>query len=89
MLKPPPPRLRPCFCLRTSCLLPVGGVGNTQATPSFCVLDAEGWRERAVRDVGQISVLSWKLRIQSVHAHPHPRIRPLQPTGVCRAQKAP
>ncbi|XP_029068041.1 retinoic acid receptor alpha isoform X4 [Monodon monoceros] len=38
-----------------------------------------GWRERPIRGLGQISILSWKLRIQSVHTHPRPQISPLQP----------
>lgn len=42
-----------------------------------------------LRGLGQISILSWKLRIQSVHTHPHPRNGLLQPRGVCRAREAP
>ncbi|TEA40144.1 hypothetical protein DBR06_SOUSAS8210074 [Sousa chinensis] len=38
-----------------------------------------GWRERPIRGLSQISILSWKLRIQSVHTHPRPQISPLQP----------
>lgn len=90
VLKPPPPRLISPSCPRTSCLPPVGGAGKAaKPRPLPCVLDPEGWRERALRGLGQISILSWKLRIQSVHTHSHPRIGLLQPRGVCRAREAP
>lgn len=69
-------------CPRTSCLPPVGGAGKAaKPRPLLCVLDPEGWRERALRGLGQISILSWKLRMQSVHTHPHPQI------GLCSVQE--
>lgn len=68
-----PPRRRPGFCCRNSRLSPVGGEGsNPKPHPLFSVLNSEGWRERAIRGLGQISILSWKQRIQSVHTHPPP-----------------
>lgn len=81
MVKPPLPWLKPRFCLRTFCFHPVGGVGDglPPSHAPFSVFDPEGWRERPIRGLGQISILSWKLRIQSVHTHPRPQISPLQP----------
>ena len=81
MVKPPLPWLKPRFCLRTFRFHPVGGVGEglPPSHAPFSVFDPEGWRERLIRGLGQISILSWKLRIQSVHTHPRPQISPLQP----------
>lgn len=79
----PPSRVAEAHsCRRTSCLPPVGGVGKAaKPRPLFCVLDSEGWREKRLRGLGQSSILSWKLQIQSVHTHLHPSNQPAAAPG--------
>lgn len=77
----PPPRLRSRFYLRTALLLPVGGVGRPKPRPLSC-FGPEGWREKAIRRLGQISILSWKLAARYNLFTPIPTLRIclLQPT---------
>lgn len=81
MVKPPLPWLKPQLLPQDLLLSPSRG-RRGRPPPShapFSVFDPEGWRERPIRGLGQISILSWKLRIQSVHTHLRPQISPLQP----------
>lgn len=78
----------PSVMAEASLLPPVGGMGRPTSHAPSSVLDPEGWWERAIIGLGEITVLSWKLRIGSGDTHPHPGLYPLQPPGVCRAQQA-